>query len=106
MAVLLLGLTVAGCAQSGTPPDAPATPMPNPAQLAPHEWDHGPPWSPYETPWVLPPDTLGPWPGVVGVGVGVGGAVVVGRGWWWRGQPGGAWRAQPRWSGHPRGRRR
>jgi len=98
---LVLALALVGCATGPAAPEAPAQPMPNPAELAPHEWDHGPPWSPYDTPWVLAPDTLAPWPGMVGVGVGVGGGVVVGRGWWWRGQPNRAGRVG--WASAPRG---
>ena len=76
-AILAAGLALAGCAPQS------ATPLPNPAQIAAHEWDHGPPWGPEEIPWVAPPQVLaygygpgywGPgyyWPGYWGVGLGV-----------------------------------
>ena len=100
LAALLLAALPGGCA-SPDPPAQSGPAMPNPIELAPHEWDHGPPWSPYDTPWVLAPATLGPWPGVVGMGAGV----VIGRGWWWRGQPGhGGWGGA--WRGHRRRGRR
>src|SRR3954452_19326222 len=85
---LALPLALAGCA---TP--QPATPLPNPAQTAMHEWDHGPPWRPEEQPWVAPPQVLaygyGPdyWgPDYWGWGPSVG--LGFGRGYWWRGHRG------------------
>ncbi|TCZ56615.1 hypothetical protein [Roseicella aquatilis] len=97
---LAMGLALGACAGQ------PTTPLPNPAQTAMHEWDHGPPWGPEELPWVSPPQVLayapgswgpgywgpGPWWGPsVGIGLGFG------RGHWWRGHRGwhgghGAWR--------------
>jgi hypothetical protein len=88
-AVLAAGLALAGCATQ------PVARLPDPAQVAQHEWTHGPPWGPEELPWVAPPQILafGPndWgPGIWGppywgpsVGIGLG----FGRGHW-RGRPG------------------
>ena len=67
----------------------PATPpLPDPSQIAAHEWDHGPPWGPEEAPWVAPPQVLaygygGPgfWgPGYWGPSVGIGLGLGFGRG--------------------------
>ena len=83
-AAALLAL-LAGCAAQ------PRTALPNPAQLAAHEWDHGPPWGPEEAPWVAPPVAFyDPYPWywggpAVGLGVGLG----VRRGYWWGGHRGG-----------------
>src|SRR6476659_5687351 len=89
--MLAMGLALAGCATQ------PATPLPNPAQIAAHEWDHGPPWGPEEIPWVTPPEVLaygygpgywgpGYWgPGYWGPSVGLGLGFGFGRGGWGRG---------------------
>ncbi len=82
LALLLAGL--AGCAGRTT-----AT-LPNPAVLAAHEWEHGPPWGPEELPWVPPPETYAyyrpsPWywsGPAVGLGIGIR------RGHWWGGHRG------------------
>jgi hypothetical protein len=90
--MLAMGLALAGCATQ------PATPLPDPAQIAAHEWDHGPPWGPEELPWVAPPQVLaygygpgylgpgywgpGYWgPGYWGPSVGLGLGFGFGRGW-------------------------
>jgi len=84
LALLGLALGLAGC---GTTPRTP--PSPDPAVVAAHEWDHGPPWAPGEIPWVTPPSNyalLGPgyydpypwyWGPSAGIGFGVR------RGYWW-----------------------
>ena len=98
LGMILLTLGLAGCSIP------PATPLPDPARIATHEWDHGPPWGPEEQPWVAPPQLLaygygpgyyGPgywgWGPSVGIGVGFG----ISRGYWWRGghgYHGGGWR--------------
>ncbi|HYZ34195.1 MAG TPA: hypothetical protein VE684_18135 [Crenalkalicoccus sp.] len=84
-----------------------ATSVPNSASLAPHEWDHGPPWGPLDQPWVAPAATYaGPlygypydgWygPGWYGPGWYGGGAVLgfgLGgyRSWGWHGPWRGGW---------------
>jgi|SRR6476469_3827151 hypothetical protein len=111
-AILAAGLALAGCAPQS------ATPLPNPAQIAAHEWDHGPPWGPEEIPWVAPPQVLaygygpgywgpGYWgPGYWGPSVGLGLGFGFGRGGWGRGYRGyhggyhGGWRGG---GGHFRG---
>lgn len=113
MLAVLLGL--GGCASQ------PAVTLPDPALVARHEWDHGPPWGPEEQPWVAPPAILayapgyaygpgfwgpGYWGSSVGIGVGIG----LGRGTWWRGYRGvygghrGGWGGPRHFGGH-RGRR-
>jgi uncharacterized membrane protein YgcG len=68
----------------------PGPALPDPALVAAHEWDHGPPWGPGEEPWVAPPTYYydpDPWywgGPAVGLGVGIG----VGRGHWWGGHRG------------------
>src|SRR5215218_2833085 len=80
---VVLALPMVGCAAP-----QPATPLPNPARIATHEWVHGPPWGAEEQPWVAPqmlaygygpgywdPDYWGPgyWaPGYWGPSVGFG----------------------------------
>ena len=111
-AVLAVGLALGGCAMQ------PAASLPNPEQVAMHEWDHGPPWGPEEQPWVAPPPTYaylpGPYDGPgywwgpsVGLGIGLG----FGRGSWWRGHHGhyggwhGGWRGGGWRGGHVHGGR-
>ncbi|TDG32054.1 hypothetical protein [Paracraurococcus ruber] len=115
MAALAAPLLLAACAGQ------PATPLPNPEQLAQHEWDHGAPWGPEEQPWVAPPPQVlaiapghaygpGYWgPGWWGPSVGLG--IGVGRGHWWHGHRGhyggfhaGGWGGPRHFSGR-RGRR-
>jgi hypothetical protein len=110
-AMLALGLALAGCATQ------PATPLPDPAQIALHESDHGPPWGPEEIPWVAPPQMLaygygpGYWgPGYWGPSVGLGLGFGFGRGWGrgYRGFHGGhhgGWRGGGHFRGGGRGRR-
>lgn len=86
--VLAAGLALAGCAAQ------PAQRLPDPAVVAMHEWEHGPPWGPEEIPWVAPPQVLAYGPGYyapgpfwgpsAGIGLGFG----IGRGHWWRGHRG------------------
>jgi len=79
-AVLVAGLALGGCGGQA------ATRLPDPSQVAVHEWDHGPPWGPEEIPWVSPPQVFAygpaPWGPTVGLGLGFG------RGYWWRGHRG------------------
>lgn len=92
--VLAVGLALTGCASP-----QPATPLPNPALTAMHEWDHGPPWGPEEQPWITPPEVLAYGPGYWGPGywgpgywwgpsVGLGLGFGFGRGHWWHGHHG------------------
>lgn len=109
-AMLAIGLALAGCT---TPPATPL--LPNPAQLATHEWDHGPPWGPEELPWIAPPQVLayapgywapGYWgPGYWGPSIGLG--FGIGRGGWGHGYRGyhGGWRGGGHFRGGGRGRR-
>jgi hypothetical protein len=89
---LLLGLAVslAGCETGQVTPL-----LPDPSVMAAHEWDHGPPWGPGETPWVAPPVDYAlvdpgyyyapsPWYWGPSVGIGLG----VRRGHWWGGHRG------------------
>jgi|GEM_PF-4370074 hypothetical protein len=93
---IVLVLLLAAC--DTTPP----APVVNPAALAPHEWDHGPPWGPEEIPWIPPPPIATPywW--------GYGGGAWIGRGYWWRGpyaHRGGGYWGRGRVIGGRRGRR-
>ena len=78
-----LGALLAGCAGQ------PRTALPDPAILAAHEAEHGPPWGPEEPPWVAPPVSFyDPYPWYAGgpvIGLGLG----VRRGGWWGGHRGG-----------------
>ena len=74
-----LAALLAGCAAQ------PRTTLPDPAVLAAHEAEHGPPWGPEEPPWVAPPmGFYDPYPWYAGgpaIGLGLG----VRRGGWWGG---------------------
>lgn len=86
LGLALLGGILAGCATGPRPA------LPDPAVLAAHEWEHGPPWGPEEIPWVSPPTAAvfydpDPWPypwyaGGPAIGLGVR------RGFWWGGHQG------------------
>ena len=83
---LVAGLALGGCT---LPPATP--PLPDPAQIAAHEWDHGPPWGAEEVPWVAPPQLLAYAPGYWGPGYwrpSVGVRLGFGRGHWGRGAVG------------------
>jgi hypothetical protein len=99
LGVALLGIGLAGCATG------PRSALPDPAAMAPHEWEHGPPWGPEEIPWVSPPVVndsylYGPYPWYAGgpaIGLGVR------RGFWWggpRGFPGRGFGGRPPGIGH------
>jgi hypothetical protein len=111
VALLLgLGICLAGCetGQVGPPPL-------DPAVIAAHEWDHGPPWGPEEPPWVAPPADYalfgpgyyGPSPWYWGPSVGVGVGFGLRRGHWWGGHRGFVGRGfgGPRFHGGGGGRR-
>ncbi|MDO9707293.1 hypothetical protein [Paracraurococcus lichenis] len=118
---ILLGMAAGALALAGCAAPQPATPLPDPAVVAMHEWDHGAPWGPEEQPWVAPPQVLaagpgfwGPdyWgPGYWGPSVGLGLGFGVYRGHWWRGHRGyygghfGGWRGGHFHGGGRRGRR-
>ena len=91
---------LAGCATQ------PGPALPDPAVLAAHEWNHGPPWGPEEQPWVMPPSYYyDPYPwywGGPAIGLGFG----VGRGHWWGGHRGfghGGWHGHGHVHGGGRG---
>jgi hypothetical protein len=82
-----LGALLAGCTAQ------PRTTLPDPAVLAAHESEHGPPWGPEELPWVAPPvGFYDPYPWYAGgptIGLGLG----VRRGGWWGGGYRGGYRS-------------